>query len=84
MFSITPEILNAIDMIFTVSEFIFRVLYSKMGTNTSWTFQQSEHIVEPSSLPYWGSMSIGSFVEQFLTVWASYFSMPFCSTPLRL
>ena len=35
MFSITPEILNAIDMIFTVSEFIFRVLYSKMGTNTS-------------------------------------------------
>ena len=31
MFSITPEILNAVYVVFTISEFIFRMLYSIMS-----------------------------------------------------
>ena len=31
MFSISPEILNAVYVVFTVSEFIFRVLHSIMS-----------------------------------------------------
>ena len=31
MFSISPEILNAVYVVFTISEFIFRMLYSIMS-----------------------------------------------------